>query len=93
MIWDPVNVSWVQDGQIIVQDTSGTTGGTTTGVPQRTIKDPQPILVQRRPEDVPLSNSVSDQNIGVITQGIVKYFFNKIIFIFLNCKIYKIMKN
>lgn len=51
----------MQDGQIVVQDSTPTT--------QRTVKETQPILVQRRTEDTQNTNSVTNQNIGVITQG------------------------
>ncbi|EEB19477.1 hypothetical protein Phum_PHUM576990 [Pediculus humanus corporis] len=74
VIWDPVNVSWVQDGQIIVQDASAAAAvaaaaatTTTTNANPRPVKDSQSILVQRRADDVSITNAVTDQNIGVIT--------------------------
>ncbi|KAK6634900.1 hypothetical protein RUM43_008251 [Polyplax serrata] len=69
VIWDPVNVSWVQDGQILVQDASSATSTAASNSTTRPIKDTQSILVQHRPDEVPITNTVSDQNIGVITQG------------------------
>lgn len=76
VIWDPVNVSWVQDGQIIVQDASAAAAvaaaaatTTTTNANPRPVKDSQSILVQRRADDVSITNAVTDQNIGVITPG------------------------